>query len=77
MEKELLNKFRERDIWSFLGFFMSDDWLYFQFFVFSFLPKKIKIKEQRYRVRYTWLSEENERCYSKWNWYWEFKEIIK
>lgn len=79
MEKEYLNQFRERELWSFLGIFISDDRPYFQSSVFSFLPKKIKIKEQRYRVRYEWFDDgwTFQSYWGKWNWYWEFNQILK
>ena len=77
MEKELLNQFKTKDFWWILGFTIIDGEIIFFRSLFSFLPKKHKVKLQRYRIRYEYFDEwYYSNVWENWNYRWQFKEKI-
>ena len=76
-EKVLLNQTRIRETYCFLGFVYSDESFVWTG-VFNFFPRKIKVKETKYKIRYSWFCEwELEYYWNEYEYRWEFKEIVK
>lgn len=70
-EKQYLIEHRIREVWALLGFFISDNSLVFSLRYFSFLPKKIEIKELQYRIRYAYY--DNQKYWTNWEYGYKFK----
>lgn len=56
-EKQHLTEFKIREVWTLFGLFTSDNCVFFKYDFFSFLPKKVEIKETQYRIRYLFFDD--------------------
>ena len=78
MEKEILNQFKTKDFWFWLGFTIIDGEILFFRSLFSFVSKKHEVLLQRYRIRYEYFDEwYYTNVFGNWDYRYEFKEIVK
>ena len=71
-KKQHLTDFRIRKVWTLFGLFISDNCLIFNSLLFSFLPKKVEIKETAYRIRYIDLNSSS--FWSDWEHKYKYKK---